>query len=430
MSATITPRTWLLRFIVMAVGVALLRGLQEVLPRFLDDYIIDIIMLAGINIILAVSLNLINGVTGQFSLGHAGFMAIGAYTAAAFTKYAGPRLMLTPDMIFVSSLLCAALLAGVAGLLVGLPSLRLRGDYLAIVTLGFGQIIIAIIVTINELGGALGMDDVPSNAKGALDVAFQKQIETNFLWVYAMVALCILSMRNLADSALGRSMRAVREDEVAAEAAGVNTTYTKVLAFVISSMWAGVAGGLYAHFRHSVFPSDYDFVRSVEIVVMVVLGGLGSITGATLAAVVLKVMDESLRTMSGTLWVGISLAALAAALAFPHYRSTLRNSAFAWFKWLRWPALSVVGIWWLFHFHRDWIESGDSPGNAADWLRKVVYALILIILMLLRPQGLLGRGELGRGLFRRRRQANVAKEETTGVIARREQPDEGVQGTM
>ena len=430
MAASFTLRTWLLRIIVAAVGLALLFGLQVVLPRYFNDYIIDIIMLAGINIILAVSLNLINGVTGQFSLGHAGFMALGAYAAAAFTKYAGPRLMLTPDMIFVSSLLLAAFIAGLAGLLVGLPSLRLRGDYLAIVTLGFGQIIIAIIITIKELGGALGMSDTPSDAKGNIDLEFQRGIETNFLWLYALVALCILMMRNLADSSLGRSMRAVREDEVAAEAVGVNTTYTKVLAFAMSSMWAGVAGGLYAHYRHSVYPSDYDFVRSVEIVVMVVLGGLGSITGATLAAVLLKVMDEALRTMGGTFWVGMSLSVLAAALAFPHYRSTLRRSAFAWFQWLRWPVVAVLGIWLIFRFQRDWIESPDSPGNAADWLRKVVYALILIILMLLRPQGLLGRGELGRGLFRRRRQPNVGKEESTGVIARREQPDEGVQGTM
>ena len=299
------------------------------------------------------------------------------------------------------------MLAGLAGLLVGLPSLRLRGDYLAIVTLGFGQIIIALIVTIEELGGALRLDDVASNAKGELDLVFQKQIETDFLWVYGLAALCILSMRNLADSSLGRSMRAVREDEIAAEAVGVNTTYTKVLAFAISSMWAGVAGGLYAHFRHFASPGDYDFVRSIEIVVMVVLGGLGSITGATLAAVLLKVMDEALRTMGGTFWVGISLAVLAAALAYPRHAATLRKSASGWLLWLRWPALAVLGIWWLFHFHRDWIESSDSPGNAADWLRKVVYALILIILMLLRPQGLLGRGELGRGLFRRRGESNV-----------------------
>ncbi|HVF10274.1 MAG TPA: branched-chain amino acid ABC transporter permease, partial [Abditibacteriaceae bacterium] len=390
--------------------IAALWPLGVLIEDQLNPYFYNILIIIGINIILAVSLNLINGVTGQFSLGHAGFMAVGAYTAAAFTKYAGPRLMLTPDMIYVSSLLLAALMAGVAGLLVGLPSLRLRGDYLAIVTLGFGQIIIAIIVTIKELGGALRLDDVASNAQGQLDVAFQQQIETTFLWVYALGALCILMMRNLADSSLGRSMRAVREDEVAAAAVGVNTTSTKVLAFVISSMWAGVAGGLYAHYRHFASPGDYDFVRSVEIVVMVVLGGLGSITGATLAAVVLKVMDEALRTMVGTFWVGVSLCLLAAALAFPRYRSTLRTSAVGWLLWLRWPALSLFGIWWLFRFHRDWIESPDSVGNAADWLRKVVYALILIILMLLRPQGLLGRAELGRGLFRRRRQANVRGE--------------------
>ena len=182
-------------------------------------------------------------------------------------------------------------------------------------------------------------------------------------------------------------MRAVREDEVAAQAVGVDTTRVKVLAFVISSMWAGVAGGLYAHYSHTVFPADYDFVRSVEIVTMVVLGGLGSITGATIAAVSLKVMDEMLRSVNGTLWVGIALIVLSMGLSFPAQRDGTRKAA-AWFRWLLWPAIAGGVLLLMFSLGRGLIESPDTPGNAADWLRKVVYALMLIALMLSTAPGL------------------------------------------
>lgn len=380
--------TWPLRIVLALAIVAALHQIEGALPamvkaRLLNAYILDIIMLAGINIILAVSLNLINGITGQFSLGHAAFMAVGAYTAASFTRYAAPRLALPDFTLFPLALICGALAAGLAGLLVGLPSLRLRGDYLAIVTLGFGQIIVAIIVTVNEFGGALGLSDVKTN--------------TTFSWLWAMVVLCILSIRNLANSGIGRDMRAVREDEIAAEAVGVNTTRTKVLAFVVSSMWAGIAGGLLAHYLPSFNPDSFNFVRSVEIVVMVVLGGLGSITGATLAAVLLKVMEEALRQVSGTMWVGICLIVLGALLFLPH-----RRPVSAWARWAAGIAGAGFALALLFRFGRHYIESPTTPGNAADWLRYVVYSLILIVLMLLRPQGLLGRAELSWAGLRRR----------------------------
>jgi branched-chain amino acid transport system permease protein len=427
-------RNWPLRILILIGVLALLHVTDYFLNDRFNRYVVDIVMLVGINIILAVSLNLINGITGQFSLGHAGFMAVGAYTAAAFTVYAGPRLALPGWGIYVLSLVAAAVAAALMGLLVGLPSLRLRGDYLAIVTLGFGQIIIAIIVTIKELGESLGMSDVPTFANGSIDTAFQHQIQTNFVWLYAMVALCILTMRNLADSSLGRSMQAVREDEVAAEAVGVNTTYTKVLAFVISALWAGVAGGLYAHYSHSVYPADYDFVRSVQIVVMVVLGGLGSITGATIAAVLLRVMDEALRTMNGTMYVAIALVVLGAAVAWPHWRQQLRHNPLAWLRWLGWPVLMLCAVLFVFHSHRDWIESPSTPGNTADWMRYVVYSLILIALMLLRPQGLLGRNEFSWGLFRRRNRpgggAGSVSDEGPRRTHGREPIDAGVQPSL
>jgi branched-chain amino acid transport system permease protein len=153
--------------------------------------------------------------------------------------------------VFLVAILLAATVAGIAGWLVGLPSLRLRGDYLAIVTLGFGQIIIAIVQTIKEVGGSLGFNNLP--------------LYTTFTWVFALAILCVLTVRNLAVSSLGRAMKAVRDDEVAAAAVGINTTRIKVLAFVISSMWAGIAGALQVHLIQLAQPDSFNFVRSVEI---------------------------------------------------------------------------------------------------------------------------------------------------------------------
>ena len=231
---------WLLRALSAALILVVLVGLQWLLRDRFNPYITQVIALVGVNIILAVSLNLINGVTGQFSLGHAGFMAVGAYASAAFSFYASPYLALPPQIIFAIAILIGALVAGVAGLIVGLPSLRLRGDYLAIVTLGFNQIIISILQNADYVGGATGFNSIPRYA--------------NLVWVFAFVVLCVGCVRNLANSQLGRSMKAIRDDEVAAEAVGINTTGIKVLAFVISAMWAGIAGALQVHYLGSAQP--------------------------------------------------------------------------------------------------------------------------------------------------------------------------------
>ena len=375
---------WPLRLIGAIVFFFALLGAQNVIRNTVDPYNQQIIALAGVNVILAVSLNLINGVTGQFSLGHAGFMAVGAYTSAAFTYYAGPRLALIDPLIFAIALVIGAICAGIAGLLVGLPSLRLRGDYLAIVTLGFGQIVVSIIRTVKEVGDASGFTGLGRY--------------TNLAWVFGLAVVCILSMRNLADSQLGRSMRAVRDDEIAAEAAGIDTTRVKVLAFVISAMWAGVAGGLYVHYVQLAHPNDFLFLKSIEIVVMVVLGGLGSITGAASTAVILRVLEERLRDPDWAFGVGLALVLLAALLSYPRYRAQMQ-SASGWFRWLRWPVLSLVGLVLIFMYGRDWLASNVSA------LRYIIYALILIVLMLLRPQGLFGSSELSwdgiKNLFRR-----------------------------
>jgi branched-chain amino acid transport system permease protein len=390
-------RRWPLRLLAAAIWVVLLLGLQGVLNQHLNAYDVQILTLAAISVILAVSLNLINGITGQFSLGHAGFMAVGAYAAGAFSLYAGPRLVFREDVVFVLALLVAALCAGFAGLLVGLPSLRLRGDYLAIVTLGFGQIIVAIIRNIDALGAAVGMSGVPTI--------------TTFAWAWGLAALCVLTVRNLADSALGRSMQAVREDEVAAEAAGIDTTRVKVLAFVVSSMWAGVAGGLQAHLLSTVSPADYTFTESVRSVVMVVLGGLGSITGSTIVATLLCILEEKLRDLNWVFGTCAALCVLAAALSHSRHLPALRRShkarplqrLAAWVAWLGWPGGSLAAVAAVYFYGQDFLLRNHSQ----DSLRYIVYALILIVLMLLRPQGLFGRAEFGWYLLRRRTASSV-----------------------
>jgi len=301
----------------------------------INPYYARIINLIGINITLAVSLNLINGLAGQFSIGHAGFMAVGGYTATYLTVYHGKQIAalvghtlndpIGSSIVMVPSLAAGALAAAAAGLLVGIPSLRLKGDYLAIVTLGFSEIIRVIILNIPAVGGATGFTD-------AIPI-------TNFFWIFAMAMLTIAITRNIATSTFGRALFAIRSDEIAAEAMGVDTTRYKVLAFVISAALAGVAGGLSGQlFANPLNPQNLNFVKSIEVIVMIVLGGIGSITGAVVGATTLTILPEALRTFDQ-----------------------------------------------------------QFPG-----LRMVIYALLLILLMIFRPQGLFGRRELSWTWLRRR----------------------------
>jgi branched-chain amino acid transport system permease protein len=282
-----------MRQLLWLIGVlALLTGVNIVLPRLVNPYIAQIIVLCGINTILAVSLNLINGFTGQFSIGHAGFMALGAYGSAMFTLHVGVRWVadftaagvaepLAQGVALLAALLLGGLLAALAGYLVGLPSLRLRGDYLAIVTLGFGEIIRVLILNVEAVGGARGLPGIPG--------------WVNFFWVGVGVAAVIFLSRHLALSTHGRALFAIRDDEVAAEALGVDTTSYKVLAFVLGAFFAGVAGGLFAHFLSYLNPNSFTFIKSIEVIAMVVLGGMGSISGSVVAAVILTLMPEVLR---------------------------------------------------------------------------------------------------------------------------------------
>ena len=257
----------------------------------IDPYYLDVLTGIGINVILAVSLNLVNGYTGQFSLGHAGFMAVGAYLSAAVTVFLGPKLLgddggstLRQGLLFLAALVAGGLSAAFAGLLVGVPSLRLKGDYLALVTLGFGEIIRVIFQNVEVLGGALGLNGIPAY--------------TTIFWVLAFVAFAIFVVTCLVHSTYGRGFVATHDDEIASEAVGLNTTRYKIVAFVVSAFFAGIAGGLYGHFKLTITPTGFDFTKSIEIVVMVIMGGMGNTIGVALAAILLTLLPEVLRPIA------------------------------------------------------------------------------------------------------------------------------------
>jgi branched-chain amino acid transport system permease protein len=281
---------WLRNLGIWLALLVLVWAFQFTAADSIDPYIFTIMMYAGINVILATSLNLVTGFTGQFSIGHAGFMSVGGYTAAFFTtvlQTSHPELFtaggITATLLFLVALAIGGVMAAAVGYLVGLPSLRLKGDYLAIVTLGFGEIIRVVVLNVDAVGGARGLPNIPRL--------------TSFGAVYSMVILTVFTVWRLVNSAHGRAMLAVREDEIAAEAMGVNTTKAKVRAFVIGAAFAGVAGGLFAHYLQYLNPQTFDFNRSFEIIIMVVLGGMGSISGSVVAAIFLTGMREALRML-------------------------------------------------------------------------------------------------------------------------------------
>jgi branched-chain amino acid transport system permease protein len=307
----------------------ILSGIASHFSSGMNSYYLQIIIFIGINVTLAVSLNLINGYTGQFSLGHAGFMAIGAYVSAYLSTEHGAVLFkalgtnfFSITLLFVAVLMAGGVAASIAGLIVGVPSLRLKGDYLAIVTLGFGEIIRVLIQNTDAVGGPRGYSGIAGY--------------TTLFWTYSIAAVTIYIVISLIDSTYGRGFLTVRDDEVAAEAVGINTTRYKVTAFVLGAFFAGVAGGLYAHSTTYINPSGFDFQRSIEIVIMVILGGMGSTAGVAFAAILLTLLLEYLRF--------------------------------------------VAGYEWLPELVRRIAQN-----------RVIIYSLVLIALMLLRPQGLFGR---------------------------------------
>lgn len=299
-------------------------------PILSGFYKLNFILLC-INIILAVSLNLINGFTGQFSIGHAGFMAVGAYSSAVLTQ----KLMLVEKIASMTGLdasgvmsktiglliavIIGALAAAVIGVLIGLPTLRLRGDYLAIATLGMGEIIKGTVLNIDYVGGAAGMSGITQLS--------------NWTIVFVLTVISVVVIRNFINSTHGRACLSIRENEIASETMGINTTKYKVMAFSIGAFFAGLAGALHAHFFYTIQPNTFNFLKSFDILVMVVLGGMGSITGSIIAAILLTFLTAALQDLAA--------------------------------------------------------------------LRMVIYSLLLIIIMIFRPQGLMGDKELSFAMFGR-----------------------------
>ncbi len=261
-------------------------GLSLIQSGVITKYYTKVLMLIGINIILTVSLNIATGYLGQLPLGHAGFMAVGAYTAAIFMTRSG----LDASVSFPIGLALGALMAGIVGILIGIPALRLKGDYLAIITLGFGEIIRVVLLNIDSvLGfkltyGAASLKSIPK--------------ETNFLNTFLCVGIVCLLIHTMMKSRHGRAILSVRENEIAAESCGINITYYKVLGFAASAVFAGLAGALYAGYLGILNPSSFGFMKSIEILVMVVLGGMGSMVGSVLSATVLTAVPELLRAFS------------------------------------------------------------------------------------------------------------------------------------
>lgn len=261
----------------------------EVLNRvgIINSYYLQILMFAGINIIMTISLNLVNGFTGQFSIGHAGFMAVGAYASAVvttvlFNTTSWPAYFQVP--IFLLSLIVGGIFAGFIGFLIGLPTLRLKGDYLAIVTLGFGELLRAIIRLIDYVGGPRGLAGIPRY--------------TNLFWVFLITILCIYAARNFVNSSFGRACISIRENEVAAETMGVDTTKYKIISFTFASAMAGVAGGLFAHLLMFLQPDTFSFLKSIDYLVFLYAGGMSSISGSIISAGVLTAVPELMRFLA------------------------------------------------------------------------------------------------------------------------------------
>ena len=252
----------------------------------ISRYWSGILVTVGINIILAVSLNVATGYLGQLPLGHAGFMAVGAYTCALFTKYC----TWPEPLAFAAGLALGAAMACIFGILIGIPALRLSGDYLAILTLGFGEIIR---ITLNNIDNVLGFS-LFYGAKGLKNIPKYSDL----LSVFLCVVLTCFFIHTMLKSRHGRAVLAIRDNEIAAESCGIQTTYYKVMAFSFSAAFAGLAGGLYACYIGVLDPANFDFMKSIEILVMVVLGGMGSMLGSILSATVLTILPEALRSVA------------------------------------------------------------------------------------------------------------------------------------
>lgn len=330
-----TTRLWVRRILLLAV-LAAGGALSWAIPHFkwLNLYYQYVLVMVGLNIILAVSLNLVNGFMGEFSIGHAGFMAVGAYTASVLTLKIWH--LVGVSWLFPLAICAGGLMAAFCGLLVAIPSFRTRGDYLAMVTLAFLMIVKSVVENTPYLGGA------------SIMVGMKRL--TTLPWLYGWVVVAIVIIRNFVYSGYGRGILAVRDDELAAELMGVGTRQVKILTFTVSSFFAGVAGGLYAHYLQSINPRAFDIIKSTEVLIMVYLGGVGSLTGSVLGATLYTILMEFL---------------------------TPGNLTDA-FRWLPTP-------------QHEWLATRVFPHF--DVWRMILMPLMLVLVMLFRPKGLMGMRE-------------------------------------
>ena len=400
-------KAWGSRLLSLVAALALCFGIDALFGSLGQDYLSRMAFLAGLYVTLAVSLNIINGICGQFSIGHAAFYHIGAY----LTGFVTVKFAATQDTGSLAWLLLlvpvGAIAAGFVGFIVGLPSLKLRGDYLAIVTLGFGEIIRIVTINIKEIGGSYGLQGITKSQP---------------LWlVWLLAVVCIAVSRNLLKSAHGLSFLAVREDEVAASAMGVNITRTKVTAFIIGSMFAGAAGVLFAHHEGFITPDNFKMEISFIILTMVVLGGTGSITGSTIAAVALFGIPEYLRglkdpstggplmvTAAGFIGAMIVVGIVVAAIKRIErtYHGSLARKAGLY---LAAVAAGFV-LNWVFGLAFSQIPQLAEKTFEVSQLRMVIFAGTLIIIMLLRPQGVLAHHEFSWNWVKRVLGMNKKKE--------------------
>ena len=277
--------------------------------KVLNNYHMQILILLCINVILAVSLNLIIGFTGQLTLGHAGFMSAGGYTAAILTiKFGLP---------FPVVLIAGGIIASLMGYLVGKPILRLKGDYLAITTLGFGEIIRVLIVNLDFLGGPRGLAGIPQ--------------KTTFTIAFVLMVLTVVVIYNIIHSPQGRAFIAIREDEIAAEAMGIDIAGRKIRSFIIGAFFAGIAGGLYAHYFMYLDPKSFDFMKSFEILTFVVMGGMGSLSGSILSTSILTYLPEMMRAFAEYRMVFYPAVLLILMLFRPQGLLGTREISLQWF---------------------------------------------------------------------------------------------------
>jgi len=310
----------------------LLAGLQK--GKILNAYVIQVVILSCINIMLTQALNLVNGMTGQNSLGHAGFMGVGAYFACILSTIVFPVKEMAPGMqtvMFLLVTLAGGLLAALCGFLVGLPTLRLRGDYLAIVTLGFGEVIRVVIRMMEIVDGARGFSGIPKLS--------------GLFWAYAFTILVIYVCRNILDSRHGRACIAIREDEIASDAMGINPAKYKIIAFVTSAFIAGIAGSIYGHTMRFLHPDVFAYTKSTDLVVYLYAGGVGSISGAIIGALTLTVLPEVMRFLAD--WRLVIYGGLLVVIILYKQTGIFGGKEFAFLK-IRLGGVKQVGFSTLF----------------------------------------------------------------------------------